>query len=352
MDHPLGTGDDRRRKKRLGYVPALDGLRGVAIALVVAFHYTGFPFGGGSGVDLFFVLSGFLITTLLIEEMSEAGRISLSGFYARRARRLLPALIVMLAAFSVISLAKGHDPLGDLGRFGFYTGNITKAFIAPHAPDTGLNHLWSLAEEEQFYLVWPLLVFLFLRTRQHFIFVTVLAGALVLYRAGLALHGASPARLSFAPDTHSDGLVIGAACAILLQRRALRVPEGWLPWIVIGFSAIVVFPPANIAHEIVVVPLCELLCVALIIAAVTASSLAVALSWQPLVFLGKISYSLYLWHFMIWWALGWHDPLLALAISLTAAWLSSKFVEQRFRRRRAAPVADAVEPAVATVPAS
>lgn len=315
--------------KRLGYVPALDGLRGIAIALVVAFHYFEFPFGGGGGVDLFFVLSGFLITTLLLEERTETGKITLRAFYARRARRLLPALLALLAAFSVIAVAKGHDPLWDLVRFGFYTGNAVRAFTVP--PPSGLEHLWSLAEEEQFYLVWPLLLLVFARTRRLLMLTLALTGALILYRAGLAISGASMHRLYFGPDTHADGLTMGAVLAIIRQRRSLAVPEGLLPWIVGIFTLAVLIPDLNTSIGL---PPFEIVCAALIAAAVSGSSLATPLSWSPLVFLGKISYSLYLWHFMLIWAFGWRYHLMALPVAVVCAWLSYRFVEQPFRRRR------------------
>jgi peptidoglycan/LPS O-acetylase OafA/YrhL len=318
--------------KRLGYVPALDGLRGVAIALVVSAHYVGVPYGGQDGVDLFFVLSGFLITTLLLEERTETGRISLRGFYIRRIRRLLPALVVMLATYSLISILEGHDPSRDLELLGFYSANVTEAFVGWFP--SGLDHLWSLAEEEQFYLVWPLLLLVFVRTRRLLTFTVALAAVLVLYRAGLTINGTSMTRLYNGPDTHSDGLVIGAILAIVGQRRSLAVPEGLPPWIVGAFVLAVLITPINTGWQIAGLPLFELVCAGLIAAAVTGSSLVPVLSWRPLVFLGKISYSLYLWHYMLFWAFGFAHALVALPISVACALLSYRFVEQPFRLHR------------------
>ena len=114
---------------RLGYVPALDGLRGVAILLVLAGHYTGKPAGaGGIGVGLFFVLSGFLITTLLLEELAAKGQLSLRGFYLRRARRLFPALAVLLAVYLVVLGIRGQNGLPTVILGGLYIGNIVQAF--------------------------------------------------------------------------------------------------------------------------------------------------------------------------------------------------------------------------------
>ena len=318
---------------RLGYVPALDGLRGIAIALVVSYHYLGVPFGGSSGVDLFFVLSGFLITTLLLEERAETGAVSLRSFYARRARRLLPALFTMLAAFTAISLVRGIDPTGDLARYGFYTANITRAFVdRASVTSSGLGHLWSLAEEEQFYLAWPLVLILIARSRWLLVTVAALVLALMAYRAALVLNGVS---VLYRPDTRADGLLVGSTLAILRQQRRFSVSAGAQPWFVAFFAFWILIGTANIEWSVVGLSSFEIICAGLILAAVTSGSqLGTALSWSPLVFLGKISYSLYLWHFMIWWALGWAHPLAALGISLACAWASYRFVEQPFRRHR------------------
>jgi peptidoglycan/LPS O-acetylase OafA/YrhL len=324
--------------RRLGYTPALDGVRGIAIAIVLVEHFGLLPTTGGyavlpitGGIDLFFVLSGFLITTLLLEEHAETGRISLRGFYARRARRLLPGLFVMLAVFAAIAVAKGIDPLPDLARYGFYTGNIAMARAHNAATSSGLGHLWSLAQEEQFYLVWPLLLILFTRARRLLPLTIALAAGLILWRAHLAVDGVGR-QLYYRPDTHSDGLIIGAVLAIVLRRRPLLLPAGWQPWLVAAFAGWCVVGPL-FAWEIVGRPVLELLCAGLVLAAVTESQLAVGLAWSPLVWLGKISYSLYLWHFMLLWAFGW-NPLRALPVSFAAAWLSYRFVEQPFRRHR------------------
>jgi peptidoglycan/LPS O-acetylase OafA/YrhL len=158
-------------------------LRAIAVALVVAFHYTGgkTPLGGGYGVDLFFVLSGFLITTLLLEERAATGRIRLGGFYLRRARRLFPALAALLCAYLVYNAILGRDALATVADYGLYFGNIYFV-VSRHADNTGLGHLWSLAEEEQFYLVWPLVLLLIARTKRPAYWIAALVVALVAYR--------------------------------------------------------------------------------------------------------------------------------------------------------------------------
>ena len=151
-------------RERFGHVPALDGVRGIAIAAVVGFHFFDTPSGGGIGVDLFFVLSGFLITTLLLEEQSTTGRISLVEFYKRRGRRLLPGLGALLAAAAAVLLTGGSSVVSPRSLIGgaFYVTNIIDAFHPIHG---ALQHLWTLAEEEQFYLLWPIVLLWLLRRR-------------------------------------------------------------------------------------------------------------------------------------------------------------------------------------------
>ena len=150
---------------RLGYQPGLDGLRGLAVLAVIGYHAGfGWLHGGWIGVEVFFVVSGFLITSLLVEEREATGRVDLRQFYVRRARRLLPALGVMLAVVATVTLIAGSAAeragvrrdlpwaLGYLANWGQIVGDVP--YFAAEAPV--LRHLWSLAIEEQFYLVWPL----------------------------------------------------------------------------------------------------------------------------------------------------------------------------------------------------
>jgi peptidoglycan/LPS O-acetylase OafA/YrhL len=326
--------------RRLGYVPALDGLRGIAVLIVIAFHYTGKPFGGGYGVDLFFVLSGFLITTLLLEERFAKGSIDLGRFYLRRARRLFPALAALLCAYLLYNAILGRNALATVADYGLYFGNIY--FVVSHKVDnTGLGHLWSLAEEEQFYLLWPLLLLVVARARRPVHWILALALALVAYRSVLILHGATMTRLYRAPDTHSEGLLLGAALAFLRQQGF--VAREWA-----GKLGLALTIPAVIAGNWRLgLPVFELGAVLLVAAGVGDTSIARALSIRPLVWVGALSYSLYLWHFPVLWAFHAHDRLAALALTFLLAWLSYRFVERPFRRSRAAR-----EPAVGPSPAS
>jgi peptidoglycan/LPS O-acetylase OafA/YrhL len=327
--------------QRLGHIPALDGLRGIAILLVIAFHYTGQPFGGGYGVDLFFVLSGFLITTLLLEERVARGRISLGGFYARRARRLFPALAALLCAYLIYNAILGRNALTTVADYGLYFGNIY--FVVSHKADnTGLGHLWSLAQEEQFYLLWPCLLLIAARVRRPVYWITALVLALVAYRFALILHGAGVNRLYRAPDTHSEGLLLGAGLAYLRQQGF--VAGEWAGKLGLALT----IPPVVAGDWRIGLPVFELGAVLLVAAALSNTDLARGLSVRPLLWLGTLSYSLYLWHYPVLWAFHANHRLVALAVSFLLAWLSYRYVERPFRTRRSRRL----EPAAHASPAS
>jgi peptidoglycan/LPS O-acetylase OafA/YrhL len=166
---PQATSLASTGRRRLGNVPALDGLRGVAIVAVLGFHVVGHHFiGGWIGVHIFFVLSGFLITTLLLEEVGRNGRISLRSFYARRIVRLAPALFAMIAIFVAVILiwthgSDRHEQLHSAWVAMTYRANLPGgATIASHQD---LAFTWTLALEEQFYVLWPLVLILAARRR-------------------------------------------------------------------------------------------------------------------------------------------------------------------------------------------
>ena len=369
---------------RLGYRPALDGLRGVAIALVVAFHAFGRPRGGTLGVDLFFVLSGFLITALLLEEHETTGRIDVRRFYLRRARRLLPALAVLLASFLLVGVAAAaagsFQPriFVGIGAAVTYSSNIVVA-ASPSAVPAGLVHLWSLAAEEQFYLVWPLVVVLLLRigsVRLVAKALVVLIALAVVYRVQLVMRGASTGRVYYAPDTHADSLLIGcvfACCfvrgalprAILSRTRARSTVGGAAFCLVIATALLITQLPWRMAYELLVIPTGFALAAGILIASAVSggSVLAHALSARPLVALGGISYSLYLWHLPVLVALAGTSRSLnlrsvtAVALAIVAAAASRRLVELPFlsRRRdadRTKAVADGRRRADVTVPAA
>jgi peptidoglycan/LPS O-acetylase OafA/YrhL len=330
--------------KRVGYVPALDGLRGLAIVAVIAFHAFDAPLGGFYGVDLFFVLSGFLITTLLLEEHDRVGGISLRDFYRRRAYRLLPGLFAVLATYAALMVA-APTALSQVAAGGLYAANFVIASGSHFLDGTPFVPYWSLAEEEQFYLLWPLVLVLLLQRRVRESRVAwalaLLVIALVAYRSGLALAGASATRLYYAPDTHADGLVLGCLFA-LLRRRGLRIPElaGWLGLAVLLVAFALPSLTGGFAFGLAPVSIAA----ALVTGAVLEQGrLSRCFSLRPLVWLGLISYSLYLWHFFCLELFDWRAQF-ALPVALVVSTLCYYKVERPLRRGFRTRLGQVVEP--------
>jgi peptidoglycan/LPS O-acetylase OafA/YrhL len=338
----------------LGHRPPLDGLRGCAIVAVLLFHAgLGLP-GGFLGVEIFFVISGFMITSVLLEEVRGAGRVSLPMFYARRALRLLPTLIVVLAAVALYAaLFPGRPSARGLGRDGvgalFYYAN----WIFAHTGIAGhlLVHTWSLSVEEQFYLLWPpLLAFLIVRGAGSRVLLTVtLCGIVVSAAERLLWFGhVRPDRLYFGTDTRIDGILIGCALAVIAY-------AGWLPKSATVTSALRVVAVVGTIGVVVAMLRVERLDAVLYRGGFTAVALASAavitlvvvapegvmaraLSTPPLTAIGRMSYGLYLWHLPIFYFVLEADPYaphalrmtLSIAISLVVATLNHRFVEQPF----------------------
>lgn len=336
------------------YLPFVDGLRAVAIAAVVAYH--AFPAslpGGYAGVDVFFVISGFLITRLIAAEIY-AGTFSLNNFFVRRARRLLPAALACFLVVTVFaSIYLLPDAYLDYGRSlissVFMYANIyfykTSGYFSAPALEKPLLHVWSLAVEDQFYLTWPLLLMLLLpRTR----LLAMLAVTLILMAASLALCQALLPRSSdfvfFMLPTRAWELLTGAFLALVADR--VRLPRAAAePLSLAGMAAIggsfVALNSATTFPGLAAAPAC------LGAAAVIASGLAQPtivsrfLSLGPVVFLGLISYSLYLWHWPIIALLSYRleRPLMqseaaaVMAASLAIAAFSWRFIEKPFRTK-------------------
>jgi peptidoglycan/LPS O-acetylase OafA/YrhL len=349
----------------LGYRPALDGLRGVSVLAVMAYH-VGLIRGGYLGVDAFFVLSGFLITALLVEERRRTGMIHLGKFYVRRALRLLPALVTMLAVGCLVAAVlgwffrAGETPaalLVALGRMSL----ITLFYVANWAMMFGtsmwiLGHTWSLSIEEQFYLLWPLTLmglFRFVRRRAA-IFACVLAGAAasVTVRNALFIGTASIPRVFLGFDTRCDALLIGcglgllAAWGVLPASRARRAALGVAGAVaLVGFSTAAFTASWQAPFMLRIGSTLVALAVAVVIAEVTASPgglVAAALAFPPLRATGRISYGLYLWHFPIIYACGalrhgegvpepWRAAL-ALTLTFAVSGLSFWLVERPMLR--------------------
>lgn len=313
----------KTQRIRGGYVPALDGLRGIAICCVMMMH-SGFPYfqGGFVGVDIFFVLSGFLITYLLLREYDTSGnRVSLVKFYMRRALRLGPALVLLL----IVLLVAGHFLLNQGGRYAlrndvlitlFYASNWFRAF--DH--DLGyLAHSWSLSIEEQFYILWPmtLLVLLkFTRHRRQVVQLVLIAALLAwLLRVVMALDGASVNRLYNGLDTRADSLLIGCAVGVLLGSGLLggetrRAMARFLKYLPLAFLAAILAIGywarwKGIDTYFYVLTLIEVISALTILYVfiIEESVLKRLLSNRVLVWIGSISYGLYLWHFPIYKAM-------------------------------------------------
>jgi len=333
-------------RPRLAHEPALDGLRGVALVLVVLFHGGVGLVGGALGVDLFLVLSGYLITALLLAEHDGTGGVDLPAFWARRARRLLPAVLALVAAVAVHAAVTGDasrglrlDGLATLGwwsnwRFVAAEQGYFEAFAAP----SPLRHTWSLAVEEQWYLLWPPLLVLLRRgplARRP----VALAGAVVGLAAASALAMAAVAgnvdRAHFGTDTRAQGLLAGAALAVALRRwpvQAWRRPAraaatgagvagaavvGWMAWRVPGTEPWLY----RGGHSLVAAGGAALVAACVL----PGGPVRRALSLRPLQAVGRRSYGAYLWH---WPLFVWVNadstgldpwPLLGVRCALTTA---------------------------------
>lgn len=290
------------------YVPALDGLRSVAVMLVFMFHSSNMFPGGWIGVDLFFVLSGYLITSILVREHETTGIISLSRFYLRRACRLLPALIVVVCVAVAMAFwfhSQRRDTIIDAISALLYLCDYRYAF-AP-VVGTSIGHTWSLSVEEQFYFVWPLLLIgLLMWSRRVALFTTLaLIAVVALWRGFLFAANADPfSRIYFAFDTRADELLVGCALALWQpQASPSRFLKHLWPLVVLLFVAVVlkVSPSGRLLPFTALVgyPLFSFAAAYLIVTATSDNVLTRLLSIPLIVAFGRISYGFYLWHYLI-----------------------------------------------------
>ncbi len=362
---PDSTHADHRR---LAYQPGLDGLRAIAVAGVVLYHagVSWMP-GGFLGVDLFFALSGYLITSLLLREFAADGAIDLAHFWARRARRLFPAVAVVIAFALLATLTVARDDLSrtraDALSAIVYLTNWHE-IIADHSyfnqfgRPSLLQNLWSLAVEEQFYLVWPPLLLLGLRRlhpRTVWTATVVMALGSFVLMVVLYNPNGDPSRVYYGTDTRAFTLLIGALLAFALPglQRALAarrvspvsadaVGLAALLGVLALFASVHDYQPWLYRGGFL---LMALVASVLIGAVVTpASRLGQALGWEPLRWLGVRSYGIYLWHWPIMQLtrpgvdVPLSGPLLVLlqaAATVAAAALSYRYVETPVRSGRA-----------------
>jgi len=349
-------------------VPALDGLRGAAVVAVLLFHADHLT-GGFLGVDLFFVLSGYLITTLLLDERMGTGGVALGHFWSRRARRLLPALLAMLigvglwARSGVTPSAKGAFQLDALATI-TYVANWRQIFgstgyFSAFADASPLRHTWSLAIEEQFYVFWPLVVLALTgRTkgvepgRRVFL---LAAGGAVLSGGGMivaSLLGVGTERLYLGTDTRIAAIFLGAAFASYRAwkgvdlthrgRQALSMAAAaalallGMAWLLLDGQSTWVYRGGLLACSVAAT---------VVIADVTTPGPTVvrtAFELTPLRWMGLISYGLYLWHWPMYLILtpartgwdGWSLTLLRISVSVAIAVMSYFIVEQPVRTGR------------------
>jgi peptidoglycan/LPS O-acetylase OafA/YrhL len=284
-----------------GYVPAFDGLRAIAVLAVVGIHY-GAPGAqyGFVGVDLFFVLSGYLITSILAREWQTTGDIGLRRFYFRRALRLFPALWLMLL-FAVF-----FAPLAHIVSILLYVNNWALVFGALQI-SPGIGHAWSLAIEEQFYLLWPLaLILLFRRLSPRAIVAIAISLGLAsaLWRVFLLVGGADIYRVYYGTDSHADGLLLGSALGLAMAFGL--VPKLRPRWsallgtagvsVLVGLALLPTVPYRTFDELGQFATVLAGLAIIWSIVAAPRSAVPSLLSYKPLVGLGKISYGLYLWH--------------------------------------------------------
>ena len=333
------------------HVPELDGLRGIAIIVVLIHHQltTVSLKGGFLGVDLFFVLSGFLITGLLLSEFEHTGSISIRNFYMRRVLRLGPALALYLIACVIVAyytqLIGVQRQLKLIAYVLLYSTNWRMAFDWDPVLDP-TSIIWSLSIEEQFYLVWPLLLFacLALRIKRKFIAMGLVAVimAICVHRNALLNEGINLTRLYYGTDTRADALLIGCLTALvplqsITSRWFVRAASMIGAGIFLYLTTFVDFMDQWLYRGgFTLIALLAGLVIA-VAANAPPRPLSIALRWFPLRWFGRISYGLYLWHWLViqtttlYYFRYWEPwAKLALAVGLSAA--SYYLIEVRFNR--------------------
>ncbi|CAB4722037.1 MAG: acyltransferase family protein [Actinobacteria bacterium] len=352
------------------YIPAIDGLRAVAVIAVMFYHlgFTWIP-GGFLGVDLFFVISGYVITRLLLDSIAQSGGLDLRGFYIARARRLLPALIFMLVSTTIAIGIWAPDTIKRLlidTPFSL-TGTMNWWLVAHHQDyfDTIgrpplLQHTWSLAVEAQFYLLWPLILYFILKQfgKKHIPLASLLiaaASGIALLFVSFSLDASNASKVShvyFGTDTHSIGLFLGAALAVSwipqnFTKTVSRKAQDFIDGVgFIGFigiiAAFLLIDETQPTLYKIAFPLAGLCGAAIIMSVVhPASRFAPVLQNPVFLWIGERSYAIYLWHWVIFqvtrpsvdlagkeWALYSLRILIVLALSD----ISLRYVELPIRR--------------------
>ncbi|MFG3297644.1 acyltransferase family protein [Micromonospora chersina] len=363
---PGGAAGREPRREPSRFRADVAGLRAVAVGLVLLYH-AGLPFlpGGFVGVDVFFVISGFLITGQLIGEIDRTGRISLVGFYARRAKRILPAATVVLAATAVaarllVPRGQWQEIGSDIVAAAIYVVNWRFAdravdYLAADAPPSPVQHFWSLAVEEQFYLVWPLLIILAIlaakRLRRTGVRPVLWVGLAVLavpsFAWSIVETATSPERAFFVSTTRMWELAVGAGTALIATGaarlpRALAVVLGWLGLAAIVTAALLITKGTAWPGYAAALPTLGAAAVIAAGAAAGPRGPVLVLGTRPFRWVGDLSYSLYLWHWPMlvvagayWDGLSVERGLVVVLASLVPAWITFRLVENPLRYSRA-----------------
>jgi peptidoglycan/LPS O-acetylase OafA/YrhL len=317
------------------YNPALDGLRAVAIIFVVCHHVVMGTFPGfWIGVDVFFVLSGYLITSMLLAELRETGAISLRRFYIRRALRLTPALGVVFA-FQLIRMLIERYHRAEIGEATLIAAAYMENWnmVYGFGPTDFLGHTWSLATEEQFYMLWPLALPFVFRSQP---LAWIVFGVIAMSATRLWDHDGAFTTLQFSPFLRPVGLLIGCALAFMPISH-WRAPNGTAPALICALVATGFKAPGMVAVD----PLLASLCTACLIICMQRPSLTARLfATKPIRYIGRISYGLYLYMLPIILITAQWKPhetyhlygAFVIALIFGAAALSYEFVEKPFLR--------------------
>jgi peptidoglycan/LPS O-acetylase OafA/YrhL len=357
-------------KRSIQYIPAIDGLRALAV-IAVMFYHLGFSWipGGFLGVDLFFVISGYVITRMLLDSIAQSGGLDLRGFYLARLRRLLPALLFMLTttviavgiwAPDTIKRLLVDTPFALTGTINWWLVANEQDYFESIGRPPLLQHTWSLAVEAQFYLIWPLILYFILKKfgKKH-IPVAALsiaaASGIALLLVSVSIDAANASKVShvyFGTDTHSIGLFLGAALAVSWIPQNFRVEisrkgQNFIDGIgVLGFIGILAtfffIDASNPAMYKIAFPLAGIFGAAIIASIVhPASRFAPVLQNKVLLWIGERSYAIYLWHWVIFQVTrptvdlagqAWALYALRILIVFALADISLRYVELPVRR--------------------
>lgn len=317
------------------YNPALDGIRAMSILVVVLFHCHTPGFSGGfAGLDVFFVLSGYLITALLVVEYRSGG-IGVGRFYARRALRLYPSLLLMIATYLVVApfIWPADDHLLAAFLSGFYLLDYGIVFLHPPLQ---IGPTWSLGIEEKFYLLWPLLLPLLLRTRRPITWLLAAFVAVTAWRYFVTTTwGWRQAYFSF--DTRMSGILLGAIAA--LSRLKVSAPTALIAGVVLAINIAMPIPPVYNVDEATMprITLAELSAFVLVCYVATHGNTRFLAS-RPMVYIGRLSYGIFLWHGPVAHLMGeyplWSRLSVVLLFSFVMAAICLHFVDMPIKRWR------------------